>query len=268
MARTAKAGGGKEAPRSLPTIKLGTLEVSRLILGSNPFFGFSHQTDALTKEMNEYYTDEQIAATLDAAAAEGITAVAAPVYERWIRLFNDYLGRGGKLRIWLAQPDSGAEKMPDDIAAAAKGGAKAIFIQGGRVDEQFGQGKLDVLRAWVDQIKGLGLPAGMAAHRTDVHLEAEKQRFPTDFYFQCVCDPTQGYRPETREKAFAAIRQIAKPAVAYKILGAGRIPAPEGFDHAFRHIARKDGVCVGMFPKRNPGEIRQNADLARKLSSA
>jgi len=250
----------------LPTIKLGSLEVSRLILGSNPFFGFSHQTDALTREMQAYFTDEQIGRTLDDAAAQGITAVAAPAYDRWIRLFNRYLEKGGRLRIWLAQPDSAAERLSADIAAAAKGGAKAIFIQGGRVDEQAAKRNFDQLRRWVDEIRGFGVPAGMAAHRRDVHLEAEKRGFPTDFYFQCVCDPTQGYRAETREGTFAAIRQIDKPVVAYKILGARRIPAPEGFEYAFRNLRAKDGVCVGMFPKNNPGEIQQNADLTRRLS--
>ena len=267
MGLTAHAAEPQAAP-SLPTIRLGSLEVSRLILGSNPFFGFSHQTDALTKEMNAYFTDERIAATLDAAAAAGITAVAAPPYGRWICLFNQYLERGGKLRIWLAQPDSSAERLADDIAAAAKGGAKAIFVQGGRVDEQFAKGNLALLRRWVEQIKGLNLPAGMAAHRTDVHLEAEKRRFPTDFYFQCVCDPTQGYRAETRERAFAAVRQIGKPVVAYKILGAGRIPAPDSFGYAFRNLRAKDGVCVGVFPKNNPTEIADDAGLTRRLSRA
>ena len=74
---------------------------------------------------------------------------------------------------------------PIEITAAVKGGAKAVFIQGGRVDEQFAKGDLDRLRRWVQHIKSLRVPAGMASHRPDVHLEAEKRKFPTDFYFQC-----------------------------------------------------------------------------------
>ena len=39
-ARAAAAGG-------LPTVRIGTLEVSRLILGSNPFWGYSHKSPQL-----------------------------------------------------------------------------------------------------------------------------------------------------------------------------------------------------------------------------
>ena len=41
--RAADAAAAPETrTRELPKIKLGKLEVSRLILGSNPFFGFAH----------------------------------------------------------------------------------------------------------------------------------------------------------------------------------------------------------------------------------
>jgi len=246
---------------TLPTIKLGQLEVSRLILGSNPFYGFSHQSKELSREMVAYYTDARIAALLDAAANHGITAVASPPYERWIRLFSNYLERGGKLRTWIAQPDGKPSRMKDEIAAAVEGGAKVVFVQGARVDAQFAAGNLDVVGDWIEHIKGLGVPAGMASHGPDVHLEAEKRGFPTDFYFQCFYNPRQGYREEDRQKAIAAIRQIAKPVVGYKILAAGRTGAAEGFEFAFRHLRDKDGVCVGMFPKRDPDQIEENVGL-------
>jgi len=67
-----------------------------------------------------------------------------------------------------------------------------------------------------------GLPAGMASHRPDVHLEAEKRRFPTDFYFQCFYNPRQGYREQDRQKAIATIQQMAKPVVGYKKTCSGR----------------------------------------------
>jgi len=253
--------------RTLPAIRLGSVEVSRLILGSNPFFGFAHQPGGLAKEMQTYYTDERIVAVMDEAASHGITAVASPVYDRWLRLFATYREGGGRLRHWIAQPDGPAEKMEGEIEAAVKGGAAAVFIQGGRVDEQFGKGNLDLLRKWVELIKRLGVPAGMASHRPDVHLEAERRGFPTDFYYQCFYNPVhEAYRPEDREKAAAALRRIEKPVVGYKILAAGRLGAEEGFEFAFRHLRRKDGVCVGMFPKHQPGQIQENADLVRELS--
>ena len=261
-----RARGAEGAGSALATIRLGPLDVSRLILGSNPFYGFSHQSKKLSEEMVAYYSDERIAAVLDEAASHGVTAVASPPYDRWIRLFSDYLTRGGKLRTWIAQPDGKPADMTGQISTAVKAGAKAVFVQGARGDAEFARGRLGVVGDWVEHIKSLDVPAGMASHRPDVHLEAEKRQFPTDFYFQCFYNPRQGYREQDRQKAVAAIQQIAKPVVAYKILGAGRVPAAEGFGFALRHIRGKDGLCVGMFPKHDPDQIEEDAALARRHS--
>ncbi len=262
----AAAAGPRQA--SLPTVRLGNLEVSRLILGSNPFYGFAHQSGGLGEEMKSYYTDERIVATLDEAASHGITAVASPVYERWLRIFAKYRERGGKLRHWIAQPDgySHLGGVDNEIDAALKAGAGAIFIQGERADELAARGDFDRLLKWVEKIKAGGIPAGMASHRPDVHLEAEKRKFPTDFYFQCFYNPRRGYREEDREKAVQAIAQIEKPVVGYKILAAGRLKGKEGFEFAFSRLRRKDAVCVGMFPKHQPDQIKENAGLARSLT--
>ncbi|MFC1604061.1 hypothetical protein ACFL5F_03445 [Planctomycetota bacterium] len=54
------AAEAQESEAELPKIKLGQLEVSRLILGSNPFFGFAHDNpQASSDQMKEYYTDER-----------------------------------------------------------------------------------------------------------------------------------------------------------------------------------------------------------------
>ena len=43
-------------------------------------------------------------------------------------------------------------------------------MQGGRVDSQFGDGKFDVLRQWVERIRGLGLPAGIPDWGMDLSM--------------------------------------------------------------------------------------------------
>ncbi len=54
------AAPGDEKPRPMPTIKIGDLEVSRLLLGTNPFFGFAHRPGEIGGQMKSYYTDEKI----------------------------------------------------------------------------------------------------------------------------------------------------------------------------------------------------------------
>lgn len=258
------AATGK-AKVDLPKIQLGKVQVSRLILGSNPFFGFAHKPGDVGERMKEYYTEERIMAVMNEAAEYGITAVWTPHYDHWIKLWNRYQENDGKLRIWIGQPDPPAEQMKDAITACAKNGAKAICIQGERVDEQFQAGKFDVVRDWLEHIKGFGLPAGIAAHQPHTHLVAEEKKLPTDFYHQCLYQP-ENYSKECRDAAIATIEKLDKPVVAYKVLAAGRLQPEEAFPHVFKHLRSKDGICVGVFPKDDPGQVAENAGLTRTLS--
>src|ERR1035441_1157555 len=40
----------------LPTVKFGKFEITRLIVGSNPFYGYSHFNHTLDQLMREWYT--------------------------------------------------------------------------------------------------------------------------------------------------------------------------------------------------------------------
>jgi hypothetical protein len=266
-----RSAGAAEGPARLPmpTIRLGSLEVSRLILGTNPFGGWAHQPGELGKEMKAYYTPERIKATLDEAAGHGITAVAGPPDDWWTSMYTEYLAKGGKLRTWIAQPHHPPEGIPEEIEHAVKCGAKAVFIQGHKVEGQFENGTFEVVRGWLELIRKLGVPAGMASHRTDCHLEAQKRKFPVDFYFQCMFNVAHGdsFEKGDPKKAVEVIRRLEKPVVAYKILGAGRVPPREGFEFAFRNIRPTDGVCVGIYTKDKPKQIEEDAELARRLSA-
>jgi hypothetical protein len=265
----ARTGIGAEAdegePDEMPTIRLGKLEVSRVFLGSNPFFGFTHGGGpALAKEMREWYTPQRIMAVLDEAAELGINAVWTPCYEeRWIRVWNEYRDKGGKLKNWIGQPD----KMPMEkaIGLAVKNGATAICIQGMRIDDQVRNGRWDVIRGWIELIKSHGLPAGMATHKATTHLEAEEQGMPTDFYHQCLYRPDHYVRPGL-EESLATIEKIDKPVVGYKVLGSGRIKPADTLPYVFKRLKRKDGICVGVFPKHNRDEIEENVTLTQELT--
>jgi hypothetical protein len=257
----------RAGPGPLPAVRLGGLQVSRLILGSNPFFGFAHKPDETGRLMREYYTDDRIMAVLDEAAEHGITAVWTPVYDRWISLWNRYRQNGGKLNIWIGQPDpKNPEDMKPAITACARNGGRAVCIQGERIDAQVRAGRWDVIRDWVEHIKSHGLPAGFASHRPETHLIAEKKGMPTDFYHQCVYQP-ENYSAECWEQAINTITQLRKPVMAYKVLAAGRIAPAEALPKLWRALGPKDGLCIGMFPKEQPEQIAEDTALVRRLSA-
>jgi hypothetical protein len=96
--KAADVTAAEAKPADMPKIKLGKLEVSRLILGSNPFWGFAHQPGDVGKQMSAYFTDEKIMEVLDEAAELGVTTVACPPDARWIKIYDAYRARKGKLK--------------------------------------------------------------------------------------------------------------------------------------------------------------------------
>ncbi len=263
-AELARAADRSAKPEpAMPTIKLGDVEVSRLILGSNPFWGYAHgNPQGSGGEMKAYYTDDRIVEVMEDAGRNGVTAVVCPPSKRWHALWKRYRDGGGKVRTYIAQPHGKIENMKDEISGAVDGGATAAFVQGHRTENAFADGRAEVVRGLVEHMKKLGIAAGLAAHRPDVHPEAERLGFPTDFYFQCFFIPDT-YRPEDREKAIATIRSIKKPMVGYKVLAAGRLPPKEAFAYALKRLAKKDGICVGVYPKDDPDQVEEDARLAR-----
>jgi hypothetical protein len=118
------------AASSMPMIRLGGWEVSRLILGSNPFWGFWHGNPRKLKA----YSQQGRKSVLDAAAAEGITAIWCPAYPEWIALWREYKENGGKLQTWMGQPDGYRNvTVADQIRACASNGGQAVCIQGENV---------------------------------------------------------------------------------------------------------------------------------------
>lgn len=244
--------------RTMPLIQLGTLSVSRLVMGSNPFFGISHRDKPTDEAMRAYFTPERLRSFLDEAADLGVNAVAAPVYPNWILFWTQYRSSGGRLAHWVAQPDPPG-RVAEAIDEAARAGASAVFVQGARVDEMFAEGRYDVLKSWLDQIRAHGLPAGLASHKTDTFLTLQDADIVPDFYFQCLFTPRSYQLPERRE-ALAVVRQLPRPVVVYKVLGAGRHGAAESFRAVLQGIRPTDGLCVGMYPPDNPAMLRENVD--------
>ena len=59
----------------LPVMKIGDLNVTRLIVGSNPFTGKSHLNSEVDVDMRGYFSEEQAFAMLNRCEEAGINAV-------------------------------------------------------------------------------------------------------------------------------------------------------------------------------------------------
>jgi hypothetical protein len=244
---------------SMPTIRLGSFEVSRLILGSNPFWGFWHGNPRNPKG----YSQEGRMAVMDAAAEQSITAIWVPGYKEWISLWKDYKEKGGKLETWIGQPDGyNGVSVDDQITACAKNGGRAVCIQGLNVDEAMEKKDYENLKRWIGMIKDYGLPAGLASHKPESILKAEEIGLPAEFYHLTIGVPDT-FKSGARDRTLKIVGQIDKPMVVYKVFGAGRFEPEVAFPYVMKAIRRKDGICIGV---DNSEQVIENAMFVRKLT--
>jgi len=258
-----------------PTADFCGLNVSRFIIGGNPFSGFSHQSRERDEEMLNYYTTERLKETLRRGEAVGLTTTIMRSDLHVHRLLREYYNEGGTLQ-WIAQvgADSGAHTIPVAIDRAAAAGAKAIYIHGGQVDHAYAERDADQVAAWMGHIRTHGIPAGVAGHAPEAHLWADSLGV-ADFHAVCFYNcgslhdgKGEKFRPEDPPRAVQAIQQIQKPCIGYKIMGAGRVAPQEAFAFAFANIKPGDVVNVGIYRGDQDDMVEEDAALARQAIGA
>ena len=263
----------------VPTMPFGGVSISRLIVGCNPFYGFSHFNDTLSQVMREYYTAERVCDVLHQCARFGINAYNYVDVGRAGQDLDRFQAEGGRMHLIV-------QGVGDPTAFIAARKPLAIYHHGGRTDRAYLDGKIETVREWCKRVRDLGCLVGVGSHRPEVLELVEAQGWDVDFHAGCAYNLTRteaewrkalgGELPEMASETFlqsdparmlAFIRQTKKPCFTYKIMAAGRISArqaDEAFLRAYANIKPADGVFVGMFP-RVKDEVRENAERVCRI---
>lgn len=256
----------------LPSVDFCGLNVTRLIMGANPFAGYSHQSAARDAEMIAYYTVPRIHETWRRAEAAGInTFVTNNHTEHVNQAVAEYLANGGALQ-WIAQVSAGPDgNMAAAINRVVEIGCKAFFIHGAYVDKAFAARDEAQVREWAAAAKKTGLPFGVAGHNPDAHRWINSMNL-VDFHAVCFFDcgsvhesKGEKFRLQDVLPAVETIQAIPKPCIAYKIMGAGRIDARMAFEFAFAHIKPGDVINVGMHRGDKDDMVEENARIVADI---
>ncbi len=257
----------------MDTVKFGELEVSRFILGSNPFSGFAHQGAKRDDEMVHWYTAARIKEVLRQAEGLGITAVLGRADRHIIRTLMEYWDEGGRLQ-WMAQTCPGVGPTERVARMAVEGGARAVYIHGGVMDNCLARGDMsDPLRG-LEIIRGAGLPAGIAGHDPEVFRWAEREKLAVDFYMcsyynsahrdqsaEKLKGQAEWFLEEDRKTMTELVQELSRPAIHYKVMAAGRNDPAEAIPFAVKSMRPGDAVCVGVFTKDNPGMLAEDVAI-------
>jgi len=256
----------------LPVVDFCGLKVTRLIIGANPFGGFSHQNRERDEEMVSWSTPERIKETWARAEAAGInTMITNNETPHVIDTVADYLANGGSLK-WIGQISwRSFGSMEKAIDRAVEIGCSAFYFHGGYGDEFYKNRDEATLRSWVAHARQYDVPVGCAAHSADAHLwldSLDLLDFHTVCFFNCgSLHAGRGERFHLNDpyQAVAAIQKIRKPCIGYKIMGAGRIDAKMAFQFAFDNIKPGDVVNVGMHRGDKDDMVEENVRFVEDI---
>ena len=280
-AQAQPAGSSPRAEVQIPTMKFGNAEISRLVLGVNPLYGFAHYNNNFSASMREWYTQDRVCEVLHRANRFGINAFNWVNVERSPEDLARFQSEGGKMHLII-------QVMARDDAATLVKNLKPLALQrrGEEIDAAFQNGNMTAEREWCKRARDLGVLVGVGTHKPEVIELVEEQGWDIDFYAGCVYNRTRTvdewkhvlggemmemahdiYMQSDPPRMYKVMRQTAKTCFAFKILAAGRIP-DSGIEQAFRtaysSIKPHDGVYVGIFP-RTKDEIRANAEIVHAI---
>ena len=268
----------------LQTIKLGDYEVSRLIIGGNPFSGNSHISADVDEAMENYYTADNIKKALFRAEECGINTLQVRGDKHIFRILKEYYNEGGKLR-WIAQTASEFWSFEGNVSQIVKNNPIAIYHHGTRTDSLFKNEKYAEIEKSLNIIRRSGKLVGLATHMPEVIEYAEEHNWDIDFYMACVhniskvdrvssaitglANTQEPFDDVDRGVMYATIRGTSKPCLAFKILGAGRKcesseTVKASFIEAYANIKPIDAVIVGMYQKTKD-QVYENSQIVKAI---
>lgn len=270
-----------QASVQVPRIKFGGAEISRLVLGVNPLYGFAHYNSNFSRSMAEWYTQERVCEVLHRASSYGINAFNFVNIGRASQDLERFQSEGGRMHLIIQVT------ARDDEAALVKN-LKPLALQrrGEEIDLAFRNGTMATERDWCKRARDLGVLVGVGTHKPEVIALVEEQGWDVDFYAGCVYNRTRSedewkralngqlmemqgetYMQGDPARMYSVMRQTSKTCFAFKILAAGRIEGDAvgaAFRAAFQSIKPSDGIYVGVYP-RYRDEIKENAELVCRI---
>jgi hypothetical protein len=265
----------------VPRMKFFNAEISRIVLGVNPFYGYAHFNNNFGASMKEWYTPERVCEVMHRSNQYGINAFNYVHLDRAPQDLARFVAEGGNMHL-IIQVTKGVDAGM--LVRTVK--PLALQRQGEVVDDAFQSGKMETVKEWCKKARDLGVLVGVGTHIPEVITQVEEEGWDVDFYSGCVYNrrrtadewrkvlsgellemPHEIYLQSDPQRMYKVMSQTEKPCFAFKVLAAGRITGKgveQAFRTAFEIIKPTDGIYVGMYP-RYRDEIRENVEIVQRI---
>jgi hypothetical protein len=253
-----------------PRTKIEDLSVSRLLMGTNWWLGFSHTSAAKDDQIKRTMTPERIARIMEVFLNAGVDGLIGHPDEKLLEAIAIAQDRTGRQIITLGTPTldlSGAPEANDNsrraIDACAEMGCRVCLPHQETTDALLDR-RARVIRdmdRYAAMIREAGMIPGLSTHMPETPIYADETGLDCQTYIQIY--NAIGFLMQIEvDWVHRMIWQRAKPVITIKPLAAGKVPPLVGLAFNWSTIRDCDMVCVGT---STPDEAREVIEISLSL---
>ena len=249
---------------SFPMTRIEDLEISRMIIGTNWFRGFSHYSAAKSRWIREYMDLNRIVAIMNVFARNGCNAVLSgpePLMQEAIRRVKE---ETGVTVHWLCTPSGeDVDELMPGIELSAEVGAAVCLPHQHWTDGNMlvNQKRILGLERVTERIRELGMIPGLSTHRPETVVVCDTAGYDVATYIQ-IYNPVGFLCQVETDWICRIINETPKPIIVIKPLAAGRCLPPTGLTFVYGSIKPTDTVCIGTMTTY---EAEEDIALARNI---
>ncbi|MBU7014842.1 MAG: hypothetical protein HXS52_12215 [Theionarchaea archaeon] len=241
---------------------LNGTEYSRIILGCNPFIGWSYRGKALAQHYKEKFSSpEPVREIIVHAYQYGINAIMTTADEHVLQAVASAQKEVGEISVlgMLGYSIEGYRNFKEDIRKFSSISASAAVIVAEITDPLIQKTPM-LFDAYKDEVSKEFDTVGAATHNpalTFPYLET------TELDFLVAAVNPAGFMMGKKEESLQLIKASQKPVVAKKTLAGGTVDPLTGIEFAFCEMA-VDFAAVGV---ASPEEVDQDVEAYLKVST-
>ena len=253
-----------------PRTAVGGLSLSRLIVGTNWFMGYSHYSAAKDKLIKTMQTREKIADVLEVFFKAGVDAVMGPMLPllgEAVQEAQERTGVEAKLILtpWFnLLPGGDPENEPERVIAECKKMGAAIcmphqMVTDALLDRMYR--KIRDIDKYTGLIRQYEMIPGLSTHMPETVVIADETGADVETYIQLY--NAAGFLMQVEaDWIMKIINNARKPVMTIKPLAAGRLLPVVGLAFVWNTIRPQDMVTIGT---TTPDEAHEVIDISLDL---
>jgi len=247
-------------------------QFSRIICGSNPFYGHSHFSDARSTEYLNRFSDEEIGKVIDTCIERGINTVETSANERIYRIISNKTDSNKKrllntISSTRIDETSKVKRHQDKLDMSIVQECSICVIHSQYLEREIKGDSIIGIEQMLETIHQKGLISGISTHSNSIIELCEKNKYPIDVYMfplKILGFTYPGYKGnETIEDRITLINNVEKPFIIIKSMAAGRIPPSEALEFINKNMKKSDMISIGF---GSAEEVNETIDIWEKIT--